>query len=58
MWWTFIYLYQQGLKDEWIIKTPTSFGQTLYFGRVCEEETQFLNEGTLPFLCDVEKADK
>lgn len=27
----------------------------MYFGRVLEEETQFLNEGTLPFLCHIEK---
>lgn len=45
-------------KDEWIIETPTSFGQILYFGRVCVNRRQFLNEGTLPFLCHVEKADK
>lgn len=27
----------------------------MYFGRVCEEETQFPNEGPLPFLRHVEK---
>lgn len=27
----------------------------MYFGRVCEEETQIPNEGPLPFLRHVEK---
>lgn len=43
------------MKDELIIKTCTSCIHVKYIGKVCEKETQFSNEGTLPFLCPIEE---